>query len=185
MTSHSQFRDDSETQVKQIDNKVVIGETCKAHGLTRCSQCLNIPNATPHECRTTLTAGNMHTSCGCVVPVVVDATCRIDGENAENMPVSVGRIGDHQVEVLRDTGCSTVIVKRSLVSSHQLTGARRTCVLIDGTVRETPVAEIDIDTPYYKGRVTAVCMINPIFDLVIGNIPGVKNTQEKRRKGVT
>jgi hypothetical protein len=184
MTSPSHFngydRDGSETRVKQIDSKV-IGETCKAHGLTRCSQCLNIP----HECRTTLTAGNMHTSCGCVLPVVVDATCRIDGENRENMPVTMGRIGDQQVEVLRDTGCSTVIVKQSLVRSHQLTGERKHCVLNDGTIREVPVAEIDIDTPYYQGRVTAICMLNPIFDLVIGNIPGVRNTQNKRKKGAT
>jgi len=38
-----------------------------------------------------------------------------------------------------------------------MTGGTETCILIDGTVRKTPVAEIEIETPYYSGRVKAVC----------------------------
>ena len=41
-----------------------------------------------------------------------------------------------------------------------------TCILIDGTVRRTPVAEIEIETPYYSGRVKAVCMENPLYDVI-------------------
>jgi len=48
------------------------------------------------------------------------------------------------------------------------------CVLIDGTVRRVPVAEIEIDTPYYSGQVKAVGMRNPLYDVIIRNIPGVK-----------
>jgi len=44
--------------------------------------------------------------------------------------------------------------------------------LIVGTVRRTPVAEIFIDTPYYAGMTTAVCMKNPLYDVMIGNITG-------------
>jgi len=64
------------------------------------------------------------------------------------------------------------------MNDEQLTGAEETCVLIDGTVRKTPVAEVDFNTPYYKGRVRAVCMRNPLYDVIIGNIPGVKNEEE-------
>ena len=64
-------------------------------------------------------------------------------------------------------------MKRSLVKDEQLTGAEETCVLIDGTVR-LPVAEIEIDTPYYNGQVKAVCMRNLLYDVIIGNVPGVK-----------
>ena len=35
-------------------------------------------------------------------------------------------------------------------------------------------AQVYIDTPYYKGNVTALCMTNPIYDLVLGNIEGVR-----------
>jgi len=59
---------------------------------------------------------------------------------------------------LKDTGCSTVVIKRSLVDDDQLTRAEETCVLIDGTVRKTPEAEDEVNTPYYQGKVRAVCM---------------------------
>ena len=34
------------------------------------------------------------------------------------------------------------------------------------------MAEIFVDTPYYRGPTTAVCMLNPIYDLIMGNIRG-------------
>ena len=37
--------------------------------------------------------------------------------------------------VLRDTGCLTVVMKRSLVTDDQLTGNYEVCALIDGTIR--------------------------------------------------
>lgn len=54
------------------------------------------------------------------------------------------------------------MIKRSLVDDNQLTGAEETCVLIDGTVRKTPVAEVEVNTPYYQGKVRAVCMRDPL-----------------------
>ena len=38
------------------------------------------------------------------------------------MPASIGMIGNESVTVLRDTGCSRVIVKRELVAEGQFTG---------------------------------------------------------------
>jgi len=46
------------------------------------------------------------------------------------------------------------------VNDQQMTGVTETCILIDSTVRRTPVAEIEIETPYYTGEVKAVCMEN-------------------------
>ena len=54
-----------------------------------------------------------------------------------------------------------------------MTGGTETCILIGGTVRRAPVAEIEIETPYYQGQVKAVCMENPLHDGIIGNVPGV------------
>ena len=43
-------------------------------------------------------------------------------ENLSNqMPTSIGMVGNKSVTVLRDTGCSEVIVKRELVAEEQLT----------------------------------------------------------------
>jgi len=62
-----------------------------------------------------------------------------------------------------------------VVDDEQMTGGTETCILIDGTVRRTPVAEIEIETPYYTGKVKAVCMHNPLYDVIIGNVPGVSD----------
>jgi hypothetical protein len=61
-----------------------------------------------------------------------------------NMPVSEGFVNNQKVTVLRDSGCSTIVVKRELVEDSQLTGKETTCVLIDETIRRTPLARIHI-----------------------------------------
>jgi len=45
------------------------------------------------------------------------------------MPVADGLLGKQRVRVLGDTGCSTVVVRRSLISEENLTGQEETCVL--------------------------------------------------------
>ena len=48
------------------------------------------------------------------------------------------------------------------------------CVLIDGTVRKFPVARIQVESPYYIGEVSALCIKDPVYDLIIGNVPGAR-----------
>ena len=109
--------------------------------------------------------------CGHQLPIM-SAAC---GERRlKGMPVCEGRVGKRSVQVLRDSGCSGVVIRHDLVEEDQLTGEVRGCVLIDGTVRKVPVARVHIDTPYYSGHVTALCMKHPIYDLVLGNIQGVR-----------
>jgi len=100
----------------------------------------------------------------------------------ERMPVCIGLMGDQSVSMLRDAGCSTLVVKRELVDDEQMTGGTEPCILIDGTVRRTPVAEIEIETQYYTGKVRAVCMDNPLYDVIIGNVPGVSDGDNTRLK---
>ena len=92
------------------------------------------------------------------------------------MPVvkKYGVVEGQTVSVLRDSGCSGVVVRKDLVSNNQMTDRVKTCVLIDGTIRKVPVAVIDVDTPYYSGEVEALCMNNPVYDLILGNIDGVR-----------
>ena len=51
-------------------------------------------------------------------------------------------------------------------------------VLIDGTARRMPTAMIDIETQFYTGRIEVLCMKNPIYELIIGNVIGVSNEPE-------
>ena len=62
------------------------------------------------------------------------------------MPVVKGRVGEKPVDVLRDTGCSGIVVKKDLVSEDQYAGEFNVMLLIDNTARNVPIAKIDIDT---------------------------------------
>ena len=92
----------------------------------------------------------------------------------KKIPVTPGRVGQHSVSVLRDSGCSGVVIRRDLVSDDQLTGEVKTCILIDGTARQVPVAVVPVSTPFFTGKTEVLCMNKPVYDLILGNIPGVR-----------
>ena len=95
-----------------------------------------------------------------------------------SMPVTDGFVGNIKVKVLRDSGCNAVIVKNSLIESKQFKSESQTCVLADGTRRTFQIATIQIDTPFFSGEVDALCMENPVYELVIGNISGVRSADD-------
>ena len=108
-------------------------------------------------------------ACGHEIPML-SAACTV----GSGMPVVKGIVGSHEVNVLRDTGCSTTVVRQGLVSRDQMIGTHSKCLLLDGTVRRYPVAKIDVDTPYFRGSVEALCMESPLYGLILGNISGVR-----------
>ena len=69
------------------------------------------------------------------------------------MPVVTGRVGNKSVSVLRDTGCSGVVITRDLVTEEELTGRFCYMLLIDRIIRKVPIARVFIDTPYFTGEV--------------------------------
>ncbi|CAC5377450.1 unnamed protein product [Mytilus coruscus] len=87
-----------------------------------------------------------------------------------SMPVSSGHVDGKPVTVLRDTCCSSIVVKRDMVDNESLTGGKQVCILADGTRVEAPIARIAIDTQYLQGKFEGWCMANPVYDLIIGNI---------------
>ena len=89
------------------------------------------------------------------------------------MPTCTGAVNGEMVTVLRDTGCSTAAVRARIVQADQQTNMETVCVLIDGTERKFPIAKLYVDTPYYTGYVEAMVMDNPLYDLILGNIPGI------------
>ena len=94
------------------------------------------------------------------------------------MPTCKGIVSNTVVSVLRDTGCSTAVVRSELVDPEELTGETRTCVLIDGTEKKFPLAVVYVDSPFYKGQVEALCIDNPVYDLIIGNVNGARQPQD-------
>ena len=90
-------------------------------------------------------------------------------------PICRGRIND--VDVMRDSGSTSCVVRTDLVRETQKTGTAFLCMLIDGTVKRYPTTIVELDTPYLSGRVQALCMDDPAHDVIIGNVPGAKDPQ--------
>jgi len=180
--SRRSFSDDNQTVPKVNANEQPESLRCRAHKRVRCSDCFDLPAVNDHHCSAML-SDHIELKCGCVYPLIADACS--NKQSVMNMPVTEGYINGNKVSVLRDTGCSTVVVRRDLVPSELLTGQEDTCVLIDGTIRRVPVAMIEVNTPFLKGQVRAVCMRKPLYDLIIGNVSGVSNDSEVNCQAVT
>ena len=90
------------------------------------------------------------------------------------MPTAIGTVNGKEVRVLRDTGCTGVDVRRSLVSDDQMLNKQSGVTLINNYKQRCPVACINIDSPVFRGTTDALCIDDPAHDLVIGNIEGSK-----------
>ena len=62
--------------------------------------------------------------------------------------LSKGLIDGKEAVVLRDTGCSGVIVNEGLVDKKYVACHNQQCVLADGTQIDIPLADVEIDTAY-------------------------------------
>jgi len=45
-------------------------------------------------------------------------------------------------------------------------------MLIDGVIEHFPTATVEMDTPFYRGHAKVLCMDNPVYEVIIGNITG-------------
>ena len=90
------------------------------------------------------------------------------------LPTAVGTVNGKEVRVLRDTGCTGVVVRRDLVSDEQMLGKELDVTLINESKLKYPVARISVECPFFNGTTEALCMEDTLYDLVIGNIDGSK-----------
>ena len=54
------------------------------------------------------------------------------------------------------------------------TGEMGHIMTVDRTLKQAPMVKVNVDTPFYVGTVEALCLQDPIFDLIIGNVPGAR-----------
>ena len=94
------------------------------------------------------------------------------------MPFATGKVGENEVEALRDTGCNGVIIRREWAKKNNFIGSMGYMMTIDRTLKEAPIAEIKVNPFYYTGVTQAICLRDPLFDLIIGNIPGARNPDD-------
>ena len=108
---------------------------------------------------------------------VLNGAC-MEADIKDNLPVLKGKVKGKSVEVLRDTGCSGVIVKRELVDDEDLTGEVGHIMTVDRALKRAPMARVKVDTPFYVGEVEALCLKDPLFDLIIGNVPEAREPSD-------
>ena len=77
----------------------------------------------------------------------------------------MGIIGDKAVTFLRDSRCSGVVVRQDLVSPDWFTGQDSVCVLIDGTMKKAPVANVAVNAPFFVDQTKALCMQNTLYNV--------------------
>ena len=133
---------------------------------------------TEEEVRACIKDDKLLLASGKKIPIVSNACLEPLSGDRLKMPVVKGRVGEKTVDVLRDTGCSGIVVKKNLVSEDQFTGDFNVMLLIDKTVRKVPIARITVDKPYLKGQVEAQCLPDAISDPIIGNVPGTRPAGE-------
>ncbi|XP_067944465.1 uncharacterized protein [Watersipora subatra] len=85
-----------------------------------------------------------------------------------------GIVNGKLVDVLRDTGCSTIIIKEALIGKDQRTGRHQWIEMADRSVVKAPEVVIEINSPYYSGKTKALALKDPLYPLLIGNIPGAR-----------
>ena len=132
-----------------------------------CGACLILTDAVNYSQATTNEREMVKTSVGS--PIKVSSVSSLS-----EMSTVQGFVGEKPVEVLRDTGCSGVIVSKDLVPESAYTGRSQTMVMVDYSSRVVPEVKVSIDTPYYKGEVLALCVEKPLVGLIIGNIAGAR-----------
>ena len=68
---------------------------------------------------------------------------------ADNLPLSTATLCGKTVEALRDTGCTTIIAKKSLIPSECFTGEERLIRMANKHIECCPVVVVDINSPFF------------------------------------
>ena len=132
----------------------------------------SVTSATQDDVQECMSDGQLFLANGKSIPVIANAV------RVPDMPVTQGLVENKEVSVLRDSGCNGVIIKEDLVPKNKFTGQFKWTIMANNQCMKAPTAKIEVDTPYFKGEVEALCLKTPLYDLMIGNIDGARAPSE-------
>lgn len=98
--------------------------------------------------------------------------------------IETGTVNGKSASVLRDTGCTAILVSDRFVSDDDKTGVTSDVTLANGSSQRCPEVWIQVDTPYVKGKVVALVMNSPFADLIVGNFTRVDIPVERSTRPV-
>ncbi|GFN79553.1 gypsy retrotransposon integrase-like protein 1 [Plakobranchus ocellatus] len=114
------------------------------------------------------------------VPVMTNCAVLRDPEKTRSLglPVLKGEIGGREVDVMRDTGCESVVVRKQLVEPSQLIGECCVLLRIDNTALLAEKTVISLRTPFLSGELKALCIPDAICDVIVGNVEGARSLED-------
>lgn len=59
-------------------------------------------------------------------------------------------------------------------SNDSISPENQPIYVVDGTAKMLPEARVEFNTPYYSGLIMALCMAEPLYDLILGNIKSAR-----------
>ncbi|GFO32871.1 hypothetical protein PoB_005937600 [Plakobranchus ocellatus] len=98
-----------------------------------------------------------------------------DKTSPHQLNIVSGKINGTDCTVLRDTGCTCVGIRQALLKPNDFTNETVTCQMFDGSEKKFRKATAFIETPFFTGKVTALALANPVVDVIVGNIIGVRD----------
>ena len=103
---------------------------------------------------------------------IYSAACRAQSNDGQ-IYIEVGKLNGWPVNVLRDTGSTGMIVERALIPhSMVIPGSSGWPQMVDHTLINVPLANVYLDSPYYKGYCNVMCVSSPIYPVITGNVRG-------------
>ena len=106
---------------------------------------------------------------------VYSAVCHAHSNDGQTY-VGVGKLNGRPVKVLRDTGCTGMIVDRALVPEVMvIPGSSGSLQMVDHTLIDVPLANV---FPVLQRTLQArvMCVSSPVYPVIIGNVRGARRT---------
>ncbi|GFO41258.1 Zinc finger protein [Plakobranchus ocellatus] len=124
--------------------------------------------------------GMLKLASGKSLPVMTNCAALRDPEKTRSLglPVLKGEIGGREVDMMRDTGCEGVVVRKQLLDASQLTGECCLLLRIDNTELLAEKAVNSLRTPFLSGEVKALCIPDAICDVIVGNVEGARSLED-------
>ena len=98
---------------------------------------------------------------------IYSAACHAQGNDGQ-IYIGVGKLNGRTV--LRDTGCTRMIVDRALISDlKMILGSSGSLQIVDHNL-----INVYLDSPYYKGHCKVMCVSSPVYPVIIGNVRGAR-----------
>ncbi|GFN95529.1 hypothetical protein PoB_002203500 [Plakobranchus ocellatus] len=96
------------------------------------------------------------------VPVETNSILQGDPKRTRAHHVSVLRaeVGGREVDMMRDTGCEGIVVRKAIVEKNQWLAEK---------------ARVDLRTPDLCGEMKTLCIPDVIFDVTIGNVKAARS----------